>query len=160
MTFVLDDIAPAFRAARERWPNAPNLQQHYEDLARTFKENGSSLIELTKSFLEMVCHSELLYYLDRQAYVSVLHVLRGIEPGGAGGSGKGGRASNHAGDRSPARRGGRAGSTRRRHSAACCRSATADRMTRADLQMKRLSAAMDSLPGDEGTHPGKAKERV
>jgi len=47
----LDDIAPAFRAARERWPDAPNLQQHYDDLARTFEENGSSLIELTKSFL-------------------------------------------------------------------------------------------------------------
>ena len=55
MSRPLDDIAPAFRAARDRWPDAPNLQQHYDDLARTFEENGSSLIELTKSFLEMVC---------------------------------------------------------------------------------------------------------
>ena len=50
----LDDIAPAFRAAKERWPDAPNLQQHYRDLARTWEE-GSSVIELTKSFLECVC---------------------------------------------------------------------------------------------------------
>ena len=31
------------------------MQAHYEDLARTFEENGSSLLELCKSFLEMVC---------------------------------------------------------------------------------------------------------
>ena len=51
---ALDDIAPAFRAACERWPDAPNLQQYYDDLARTYEENGSSLVELTKSFLEAV----------------------------------------------------------------------------------------------------------
>ncbi len=55
MNRPLDDTAPAFRAACERWPHAPNLQQHYRDLARTFEEEGSSLIELTKSFLEAVC---------------------------------------------------------------------------------------------------------
>jgi len=55
MSRALDDIAPAFRAACERWPNAQNLQQHYNDLVRTYEENGSSLIELTKSFLEAVC---------------------------------------------------------------------------------------------------------
>lgn len=53
----LDDIAPAFRAAKERWPDAPNLQQHYHDLVQTFEHNGSSLVELTKSFLEMVCQT-------------------------------------------------------------------------------------------------------
>ena len=53
----LDDIAPAFWAAKERWPDAPNLQQHYDDLVLTFENNGSSLVELTKSFLEMVCHT-------------------------------------------------------------------------------------------------------
>ncbi len=53
----LDDIAPAFRAAKERWPDAPNLQQHYDDLVLTFENNGSSLVELTKSFLEMVCQT-------------------------------------------------------------------------------------------------------
>jgi hypothetical protein len=55
MTSVLDDIAPAFKAAATRWPDAPNIQAHYADLASTFESNGSSLIELCKSFLEMVC---------------------------------------------------------------------------------------------------------
>lgn len=55
MTSVLDDIAPAFKAAATRWPDAPNIQAHYVDLASTFESNGSSLIELCKSFLEMVC---------------------------------------------------------------------------------------------------------
>ncbi len=52
---VLDDIAPAFRATVNRWPDAPNIQAHYADLASTFESNGSSLVELCKSFLEMVC---------------------------------------------------------------------------------------------------------
>ena len=55
MTSVLDDIAPAFRAAITRWPDAPNLQTHFADLASTFENNGSSLVELSKSFVEMVC---------------------------------------------------------------------------------------------------------
>ena len=59
MSAALDDIAPAFRAACDRWPHAPNLQQHYQDLARTWEEEGSSVIELTKSFLECVCWTVL-----------------------------------------------------------------------------------------------------
>jgi hypothetical protein len=55
MTSILDDIAPAFKAAATRWPDAPNIQAHYADLVSTFESNGSSLIELCKSFLEMVC---------------------------------------------------------------------------------------------------------
>jgi len=55
MSRALDAIAPSFYAARSRWPDAPNMQAHYEDLAKTFEENGSSLLELCKSFLEMVC---------------------------------------------------------------------------------------------------------
>jgi len=55
MSHALDTIAPSFYAAKVRWPDAPNMQAHYEDLARTFEENGSSLLELCKSFLEMVC---------------------------------------------------------------------------------------------------------
>ncbi|MBU1186047.1 MAG: abortive infection family protein [Acidobacteria bacterium] len=55
MTSILDDIAPAFRASVNRWPDAPNIQTHYADLASTFETNGSSLIELCKSFIEMVC---------------------------------------------------------------------------------------------------------
>ena len=41
MSRALDDIAPAFRAACERWPDAPNLKQHYMDLARTWETEGS-----------------------------------------------------------------------------------------------------------------------
>ena len=59
MSRALDDIVPAFRAACERWPHAPNLQQHYNDLARTYEKDGSSLIGLTKSFLEAVCWTVL-----------------------------------------------------------------------------------------------------
>lgn len=55
MTSLLDDIAPSFKTAANRWPDAPNIQAHYVDLASTFESNGSSLIELCKSFLEMVC---------------------------------------------------------------------------------------------------------
>lgn len=55
MTNHLDDIAPSFKAVTTRWPDAPNIQSHYADLASTFESNGSSLIELCKSFLEMVC---------------------------------------------------------------------------------------------------------
>jgi len=55
MRNLLDEIAPAFHAACERWPDAPNLKQHYMDLARTWEAEGSSVIELTKSFLEAVC---------------------------------------------------------------------------------------------------------
>lgn len=55
MTSVLDDIAPAFRAAITRWPDASNLKTHFADLASTFENNGSSLVELSKSFVEMVC---------------------------------------------------------------------------------------------------------
>ena len=55
MTIALDDVSPAFKAAATRWPDAPNIQAHYADLARAFENNSSILIELCKSFLEMVC---------------------------------------------------------------------------------------------------------
>lgn len=55
----LDDIAPAFRAAVERWPDAANLQQHYRELVRAWEGEGSSVIELIKSFLECVCWTVL-----------------------------------------------------------------------------------------------------
>lgn len=59
MSGTLDEIAPAFCAACERWPDASNLRQHYRDLTRTWEEEGSSVIELTKSFLECVCWTVL-----------------------------------------------------------------------------------------------------
>lgn len=55
MAYALDELAPSFRAAREVWPDAPNLADHYEDLAKTYELNGNSVIELCKSFVEMVC---------------------------------------------------------------------------------------------------------
>ncbi len=55
MINILDDIAPSFRAAVNRWPDAPNIQAHYTDFVKTFENNGSSLIELCKSFIESVC---------------------------------------------------------------------------------------------------------
>jgi len=55
MSNTLDTVAPSFYAAKNRWPDAPNMQAHYADLAKTFDENGSSLLELCKLFLEMVC---------------------------------------------------------------------------------------------------------
>ncbi|MCA9444208.1 MAG: abortive infection family protein, partial [Candidatus Omnitrophica bacterium] len=51
----LDEIAPSFRRAKDRWPDAQNLKGHYEDLAATFDTSGSSLIELCKSYVETVC---------------------------------------------------------------------------------------------------------
>jgi hypothetical protein len=52
---ALDDVTSGFRAAAQRWPEAVNLQSHYADLAATFENNGSSLVELCKSFIETVC---------------------------------------------------------------------------------------------------------
>jgi hypothetical protein len=55
MTVSLNEIAPSFQQAVGKWPEASNLKQHYEDLLNTYETNGSSLIELTKSFFESVC---------------------------------------------------------------------------------------------------------
>lgn len=59
MSHQLYEIAPSFELAAKRWPDALNLQQHYEDLKTTYEKEGSSIIELAKSFLEMVCHTVL-----------------------------------------------------------------------------------------------------
>jgi hypothetical protein len=50
-----DDFAPGFRAAAIRWPDAPNLAAHYKDVVTTFDNGGASIVELCKSFIEMVC---------------------------------------------------------------------------------------------------------
>lgn len=55
MKNILDEITPAFKAVANRWPDGQNIQVHYADLASTFENKGSSLIELCKSFLESVC---------------------------------------------------------------------------------------------------------
>ncbi len=50
-----DDIAPYFVRVHERWPDAPNLQSHYQSVKKSFEENRNDLLEQMKSFLEMVC---------------------------------------------------------------------------------------------------------
>ena len=55
----LDDLAPSFRMAKDRWPEAANMQAHYNDLVQSYENNGSGVIELCNSFVEMVCKTIL-----------------------------------------------------------------------------------------------------
>jgi len=50
-----ETIAPNFRLARDRWPNAPTLTAHYEVLENIYRTNGHGLVDAAKSFLESVC---------------------------------------------------------------------------------------------------------
>jgi Arc/MetJ family transcription regulator len=51
----LDSIAPQFRLATERWPEAPTLSNHYKAVAECHAGIGHSLIATVKSFIECVC---------------------------------------------------------------------------------------------------------
>ena len=51
----LDSIAPQFRLATERWPDAPTLANHYKAVAECYAGSGHSLIASVKSFIECVC---------------------------------------------------------------------------------------------------------
>lgn len=51
----LDDIAPNFARAQQRWPDAPLLVQYYKSLRSCYEENSHGLVEHVKSFLESVC---------------------------------------------------------------------------------------------------------
>lgn len=51
----IDEIAPSFLHAKQLWAHATNLEAHYCDLAITYENGGSSLIELCKSYIETVC---------------------------------------------------------------------------------------------------------
>ena len=51
----LDIIAPQFRLATERWPDAPTLANHYRAVAECYAGTGHSLIASVKSFIECVC---------------------------------------------------------------------------------------------------------
>jgi len=55
MSVSLDEIAPNYRAAVERWPDAPTLASHYQAVFESFNGSGNSLIETVKSFIECVC---------------------------------------------------------------------------------------------------------
>lgn len=51
----LDDLAPSYRRAQSRWPDAPSLSKHYAALAGCFAGGGYGLVEHVKSFIECVC---------------------------------------------------------------------------------------------------------
>ncbi|MCM2348635.1 MAG: abortive infection family protein [Bacteriovoracaceae bacterium] len=53
----LIDIAPSFKQAVNKWPDAIALKQHYDSLELAHSSNSNSTIELTKSFFETVCYT-------------------------------------------------------------------------------------------------------
>ena len=55
MSEALDALAPNYRAAVERWPEAPTLATHYAALDETFQGSGHATLESVKSFVECVC---------------------------------------------------------------------------------------------------------
>ena len=55
----LDVLAPNYRRAQQRWPNAPTLAKCYEALVVCFSESTHGLVEHVKSFIESVCHTIL-----------------------------------------------------------------------------------------------------
>jgi len=75
-----ESIAPSFLIAKNRWPDAPNLQAHYNDLVQSYNSDSSGTIELCKSFLETICLtilSELGYKIDSKKTTTnlVVHTL-------------------------------------------------------------------------------------
>jgi hypothetical protein len=51
----LDALAPNYRRARERWPDAPTLSRCHEALVACFEGNAHGEVEHVKSFVESVC---------------------------------------------------------------------------------------------------------
>jgi hypothetical protein len=51
----LDAVAPQFRLAAQRWPEAPTLLNHYRDVSACYAGGGHGLIGTAKSFIECVC---------------------------------------------------------------------------------------------------------
>jgi hypothetical protein len=51
----LDALAPNYRRAQQRWPDAPTLARCYESLEACFTGNVHGLVEHVKSFVESVC---------------------------------------------------------------------------------------------------------
>lgn len=51
----LDLLAPNYRRAQQRWPDAPMLGRCYEALDACFNGNTHGLVEHAKSFVESVC---------------------------------------------------------------------------------------------------------
>jgi len=51
----LDALAPNYRRAQRRWPDAPTLAKCHETLTSCFDTNAHGLVEHVKSFIESVC---------------------------------------------------------------------------------------------------------
>lgn len=51
----LDTLAPNYRRAQQRWPDAPTLATCHEALRGCFDTNAHGLVEHVKSFIESVC---------------------------------------------------------------------------------------------------------
>lgn len=51
----LDALAPNYRRAQQRWPDAPTLAKCHEALRACFDTNAHGLVEHVKSFIESVC---------------------------------------------------------------------------------------------------------
>jgi len=51
----LDALAPNYRRAQQRWPDAPTLAKCHEALRGCFDTNAHGLVEHVKSFIESVC---------------------------------------------------------------------------------------------------------
>jgi hypothetical protein len=52
---ILDEIAPNYVRARDRWPEAPTLADHYEAVVSSYNGSSHGLVETVKSFTECVC---------------------------------------------------------------------------------------------------------
>lgn len=51
----LDALAPNYRRAQQRWPDAPTLAKCHEALISCFAGNAHGMVEHVKSFIESVC---------------------------------------------------------------------------------------------------------
>ena len=51
----LDTLAPNYRRAQQRWPDAPTLSKCHEALNACFSGNAHGMVEHIKSFIESVC---------------------------------------------------------------------------------------------------------
>jgi hypothetical protein len=51
----LDALAPNYRRASQRWPDAPTLSRCHESLVACFDGNAHGMVEQVKSFIESVC---------------------------------------------------------------------------------------------------------
>jgi hypothetical protein len=56
---AFDTFVPQFHRARERWPEAPTLAQHYTAVVESYQGSSHDIIASIKSFIECVCRTIL-----------------------------------------------------------------------------------------------------